>query len=34
MGENKNAYRFQVKQKARENVDGLNVDGKKILIRV
>ena len=32
MRENQNAYRFQVKQKARENVEGLRVDGKIIFI--
>jgi len=32
MRENKNAYRFQVKQKAKENVEGLSVDGKTILV--
>ena len=32
MGKNKFAYRFQVNQKARGNVEGLGVDGKIILI--
>jgi hypothetical protein len=32
MGENKHAYRVPVNQKARENLEGLGVDGKIILV--
>jgi hypothetical protein len=34
IGEKKYAYRFQVNQKARGNVEGLGVDGKIISILV